>query len=156
MLIRPAGIGDVPAMYAMLRASADEQSSLDHLCVDEAALREDGFGASKRFDAIIAEADGAAAGLALYFFTYSTWTSRNGLYLEDLFVAPAARRRGVARALMKRLAAIAVEHGCGRLQWVVRRDNIAARRFSESIGAVTLDDWPLMWMTGASLQSLAG
>lgn len=139
----------------MLRASAAEQDSLDHLCVDEQSLRDDGFGPSPRFQALIADVDGTAAGLALYFFTYSTWTSRNGVYLEDLYVSPASRRHGLARSLLKHLASIAVDRGCRRLQWVVRRDNAAAIRFYESLGATELSEWPLMWIAGAALDDLA-
>lgn len=139
----------------MLHASAVEQDSAHHLCVDESSLLEDGFGPSPRFHALIAEDEGRPAGLALYFFTYSTWTSRNGIYLEDLYVTPDARRKGVARALMRRLATIAAEHRCGRLQWVVYRNNDAAVRFYRSLGAAELADWPLMWLTGETLRSLA-
>lgn len=84
------------------------------------------------------------------FFNYSTWTSRNGLYLEDLYVAPAFRRLGVARELMRRLEAIAVERGCGRLQWLVLRGNLGAIRFYESQSARALPEWQVM------LKRLAG
>jgi GNAT superfamily N-acetyltransferase len=142
--IRAARADDVAAMFEMLRASAAEQGHPQDLCVDVASLREDGFGASPRFDALIAEDGGRPAGLALYGFNYSTWTSRNGVYLEDLYVRPESRHAGIARALMVRLHEIAVERGCGRFQWIVQRDNAPAVRFYESLGAKALAEWQLM------------
>ena len=142
--IRTARADDVPAMFAMLQASAAEQGHPQDLCVDVESLRADGFGVSPRFHALVAERDGQPAGLALYFFTYSTWTSRNGLYLEDLYVRLESRRHGVARALMARLRGIADEHQCGRFQWIVKRENAAAVRFYESLGAEALPAWQLM------------
>lgn len=143
-VIRSAAAADVPVLFEMLQATAREQGNEDELCVDEAALAEDGFGPTPRFLALIAECDGQPAGIALYFFNYSTWTSRNGLYLEDLYVAPAFRRRGVARDLMKRLKAIALARGCGRLQWLVLRENVGAIRFYESQSARALPEWLVM------------
>ena len=154
LTIRNADSEDVPAVFAMLRASAEEQGSLDHLCADEASLREDGFGSERRFQAAIAEVDGKAAGLALYFFVYSTWTSRNGVYLEDLFVWPQFRRKGVARALMQNLAQVAVENGYGRMIWLVLRANPAVR-FYESVGANGLAQWMPMQVAGEKLRELA-
>ena len=131
-------------MLAMLRDSAAAQGSPDALIVTESNLLEDGFSPDPRFHCVIAEADGRAAGMALYFFTYSTWVSRSGLYLEDLYVVPEFRRAGVATALLQHLEAIAREKGCGRMQWVVHRANTSAIRLYQSFGAVTLDEWLLM------------
>jgi GNAT superfamily N-acetyltransferase len=138
----------------MLRASSAEQGGLDHLCVTEDNLREDGFGPEPRFHVAIAEVNGEPAGLALYFFIYSTWTSRNGIYLEDLFVWPQFRRQGVARGLMQHLAQVAVENGCGRMIWLVLRTN-PALRFYESVGADALGEWMPMQITGERLRELA-
>jgi GNAT superfamily N-acetyltransferase len=142
--IRPARADEAPLVLEMLRATSVEQGNEHELCVDLNAVREDGFGAAPRFHVLIAECDARAAGLALYFFNYSTWISRNGLYLEDLYVRPEFRRQGVARALMRRLEAIAHEQGCGRLQWVVLRNNTAAVKLYESLGAHALPEWQLM------------
>ena len=144
IVVRAAEAADVPVLFEMLRGTAREQGNEDELCVDEAALRDDGFGPAPRFLALVAECDGQPAGIALYFFNYSTWTSRNGLYLEDLFVAPAFRRAGVARAMMRWLEAIAVEHHCRRLQWLVMRENAGAIRFYEALGAKALSEWQVM------------
>jgi GNAT superfamily N-acetyltransferase len=153
--IRDASIDDVPEIFAMLRASAEEQGALDQLCIDEDSLRADGFGLAPRFAAMLAEIDDRPVGLALYFFTYSTWTSRNGLYLEDLYVHPEFRRLGVARAMMRRLAQVAVDHGAGRFVWLVLRDNIPAIRFYESLKASGMPDWLLMRIKSDALRELA-
>src|SRR5947209_11206311 len=115
--LRAAVRDDAPIVLDMLRATSAEQGNEHELCVDLQAVLDDGFGSSPRFNALIAECDGHTAGLALYFFNYSTWISRDGLYLEDLYVRPEFRRLGVARALMGELASIAKDRGCGRLQW---------------------------------------
>jgi GNAT superfamily N-acetyltransferase len=141
--LRPATAADAPAVHDMLRATAREQGNEHELCVTVDQVRDDGFGPSPRFHVLLAEVEGRMGGMALYFFDYSTWTSRNGLYLEDLYVYPESRRRGVARALMTRLAAIAREHGCGRMNWVVMRGNDPAIAFYKSLGAERLDEWPL-------------
>jgi GNAT superfamily N-acetyltransferase len=142
--IRPAHPADVPLLLEMLRASAIDQGSLDSLAVTEADLLEDGFGTEPRFQCVIAEVNQAPAGMALYFFNYSTWVSRLGLYLEDLYVSPQFRRAGVARALLSHLAGVARDAGCRRMQWVVHRKNAAAIRLYQAFGAQPLDDWMLM------------
>jgi GNAT superfamily N-acetyltransferase len=142
--IRPAQASDTPLLFEMLRASATDQGSPESLAVTEADLLDDGFGPDPRFHCLIAEHDGAPAGLALYFFNYSTWVSRKGLYLEDIYVDPRFRRAGVARALMQRLKAIAKDEGCRRMQWLVLRENTSAVQLYRSIGARSFDDWMLM------------
>jgi GNAT superfamily N-acetyltransferase len=145
--LRTATAHDAPAVYDIFRATAREQGNEQELCVTVDQVRDDGFGSSPRFHVLLAEVDGRIGGMALYFFDYSTWTSRNGLYLEDLYVNPESRRRGAARALMMRLAAIAKERGCGRMNWVVMRGNDPAIAFYESLGAERLDEWPLWKLT---------
>jgi GNAT superfamily N-acetyltransferase len=142
--IRPSRPADVPLLFAMLRASAADQGAPESLAVTEADLLEDGFGPTPRFQCLIAEMDQSPAGMALYFFNYSTWVSRNGLYLEDLYVDPKYRRAGVARALLDRLAVIAKEAGCRRMQWLVHRQNEPAIRLYESFGAQAQPHWILM------------
>ena len=127
----------------MLRATAREQGNEHELCVTVDDVRADGFGPSPRFQVLLAEVNGRVAGMALYFLDYSTWTSRNGLYLEDLYVYGDFRRKGVARVLMTGLVAIAKARGCGRLNWVVQRGNTRAIQFYEDLGARPLDEWPL-------------
>lgn len=155
MDIRQAEIGDVPVMLAMLQESAREQGFPHEVAVGEDDLRADGFGPDPRFRALVAEVQGAPAGLAIYFFNYSTWVSRLGLYLEDLYVRPAYRSQGVARALLYRLGAIAKHQGCGRFQWMVHRENYRAIQVYEGAGATPADDWVLMMVKGAALDALA-
>lgn len=144
--IRDARPDDAAAMARLIVESAEAQGARDAVCVDEAALRRDGFGASPRFHALVADADGAVVGVALYLFTFSTWTSVNGVHLEDLYVVPDWRGRGVARALMVRLAQVADANGCRRFQWFILRSNGGARRFYESLGARVSDEWAIMQM----------
>ena len=139
----------------MLRNSAVDQGFPDELAVTETDLREDGFGDHPRFRAILAEWDSTPAGMALFFFNYSTWGSRSGLYLEDLYVRPEFRGRRIARSLLIRLAQIAVEEGCGRFQWVVHSQNANAVSLYESMGAQSLREWTLMSIKGDGIRRLA-
>jgi GNAT superfamily N-acetyltransferase len=104
---------------------------------------------------LIAEIDGAPAGFALFFHNFSTFLSRRGLYLEDLYVRPAYRRLGIGRALLARLAAVAVERGCGRMEWSVLDWNDSAQHFYESLGARPMSDWTSYRLTGDALRDLA-
>jgi len=155
-VVRPANEGDVPIVYRMLRESAAEQGGEENLCVDPVNLLEDGFRRDPpRFQCLIAEIGGQPAGLALYFFVYSTWTSRLAVYLEDLFVIPALRRQGVARALMAKLANIADGAGCLHARWLVMRDNVAAIKFYEDLGAEQALEWSPMRIEHEGLKRLA-
>ena len=155
ILIRHATAEDVRIILELLYKSAEAQGSPASLCVDAASLLRDGFGQQPRFHVLIAEAGGRAVGLALYFFTYSTWVSTNGLYLEDLYVEPEYRRHGIARALMVDLAKIARDKGCGRFQWSVLRANQDAIRFYESLGAKIMEQWALMQLYREGVERLA-
>ena len=132
-----------------------EQGFPNELIVTETNLREDGFGPDPRFRAIIAECEQGPAGMALFFFNYSTWGSRKGLYLEDLYVRPECRGKSTGRALMIHLAKIAVAEGCGRFQWVVHSENARAVRLYESIGAASLREWTLMSLKNDAIMYLA-
>jgi GNAT superfamily N-acetyltransferase len=138
---------DIPAIYGMLVQAAIAQDGQADLCADPENLMEDGFSSNPRFQCLIAECDGEPAGLALYFFIYSTWTSRNGLYLEDLYVAPQFRRRGVARALLTELAQLARDAGCRYMRWLALRSNRSAIRLYESIGAEIADETAVVSLT---------
>ncbi len=154
--VRLAQAQDVAAIYRMLRESAAAQGSIEELCVDPENLREDGFERTPpRFQCLLAEVDGQPAGLALYFFPYSTWTSRMAVYLEDLYVAPEFRRHGVARLLMTELAKIAVDAGCLFIRWLVLRENAAALAFYASIGAEVSEGWVSMRLEREHLLRLA-
>jgi len=154
--IRDARADDVPAIAAMIRALA-EYEKLAHACVStEKDLHRALFGPEPAAEVLIATADGVPAGFALFFHTFSTFLARRGLWLEDLFVYPEQRGRGIGRALLLRLAAIAVERECGRFEWAVLDWNSPAIRFYERMGATVMPDWRIVRVTGAALDRLAG
>jgi GNAT superfamily N-acetyltransferase len=155
-LIRPATAADVPQILALIRALAAYEREPDAVAATEADLVRDGFGPNPFFHALMAECDGKIAGFALYFFNYSTWAGRPGLYLEDVFVYPELRGRGIGKALLQRVAAIAVENKCPRLQWEVLDWNTPAIEFYRSLGAEFLDEWRNVRMTGEAIARLAG
>ena len=153
--IRPARREDVPAIHAMIRALA-EYEKLAHLCIaTEADLDAALFGPRPAAEALIARKNGAPAAFALYFHNYSTFLGRRGLWLEDLFVLPAHRRQGCANAILKALAGIARERGCGRFEWAVLDWNASAIDFYRSLGAAVLPDWRIVRVVGPSLDALA-
>lgn len=156
--LRAAVAADVPQLHALILALA-EFEQLTHLVVATADdLSAALFGPSARVHAMVAESAEDARnllGFALYFHNYSTFLGRSGLYLEDLFVLPAYRRRGIARALLKRLAAQAVSEGCGRFEWSVLDWNVQAIAFYEGLGASVLPDWRIVRVTGPALSALA-
>lgn len=123
--------------------------------VTAADIRASLFGERPQAEVLIAEVGEDAAGFALFFHNYSTFLGRRGLYLEDLFVFPAHRGRGVGRALMGRLAQVAIERNCGRFEWWVLDWNESAIRFYESLGARAMSDWTVYRLTGEPLARLA-
>jgi GNAT superfamily N-acetyltransferase len=155
-VIREATPADVPQILDFIRALAAYEREPDAVTATEADLLRDGFGTNPIFFCLVAEENGAAAGFALYFFSYSTWLGRAGLYLEDLFVHPEFRGLGVGKALLQRVAAIAVARGCPRLQWEVLDWNTPAIEFYQAMGAEFMDTWRNVRVTGEALQRLAG
>jgi len=153
--IRPAAADDVPLILDFIRGLATFEREPDAVTATEADLLRDGFGESPYYQCLIAESDGKPAGFAFYFFNYSTWTGRPGLYLEDLFVNPEFRGLGIGKALLARVAAIAVEKGCPRLQWEVLDWNTPAIEFYQALGAEFLDAWRNVRMTTEEIARLA-
>lgn len=154
--IRPAGREDVGVVHGLIRALADFEK-LSHLCVgSEADLETALFGSHPAAEVLIAWKGPDSAGFALFFHNFSTFLGRRGMWLEDLFVRPAYRRQGCARALLRAIAALAVERGCGRLEWSVLNWNASAIGFYESLGATLLPDWRITRVTGSALIRLAG
>lgn len=139
--IRKATAGDATQILRFIRALAAFERAPDAVTATEEGLIRDGFGLRPFFQCLIAECDDEPAGFAFYFFNYSTWVGRPGVYVEDLFVLPQFRRLGIGRDLLKRVAAIAVENGCQRLQWEVLDWNTPAIDFYRAIGAEFLDEW---------------
>ena len=133
--IRPATAEDVPQILEFIRALATYEREPDAVTATEADLLRDGFGPNPYYCCLIAEHDGQPAGFALCFFSYSTWLGRAGVYLEDLFVLPEFRGQGIGKALLQRVAAIAVEKDCPRLQWEVLDWNTPAIDFYRAMGA---------------------
>jgi GNAT superfamily N-acetyltransferase len=157
--LRPATPADVPQILAFIRDLAKYEREPDAVHATEADLLRDGFGPEKRFDCLIAElkeSDATVpAGFALYFHNYSTWRGHAGIHIEDLYVNPEHRGKGIGKALLTRVAAIAVAEGCSRLQWDVLEWNTPAIGFYEQMGAKMLMDWRTMRVTGKALPSLA-
>jgi hypothetical protein len=150
--VRP---GDVAALHAMIRALADYEK-LAHLCTGTAAeLAAALAGEPPACEALIARLDGEPVGFALYFHTFSTFLARRGLWLEDLFVLPSARGTGVGEALLRAVADVAVQRGCGRFEWSVLDWNAPAIRFYEGLGATVMPDWRIARVTGAAIGRLA-
>jgi len=153
--IRPATPDDVPEILALIRELAEYEREPESAMATAADLLRDGFSESKRFHCLMAEHDSVVAGFALYFYNYSTWRGHTGIYLEDLFVRPAHRGKGVGKGLLSAVAAIAVEQGCPRLEWAVLDWNKPAIDFYESVGATGLTEWTIMRVSGDSLQRLS-
>jgi len=153
--IRTAIPADVPQILLFIRALAVYERAPDAVTATEAGLMRDGFGLSPFYSCLIAEHDGQPAGFALYFFNYSTWMGQPGIYLEDLFVQPEFRGLGIGKALLKRVAAIAVEKGCERLQWEVLDWNTPAIEFYRAMGAEFLDEWRNVRLSGEAIKRLA-
>jgi GNAT superfamily N-acetyltransferase len=143
VVVRDARREDAQAIVALITALA-EFESLPGPDADAAArLVEHGFGDRRHFESLVAEADGAIVAYAIFFTTYSTFRMRPTLFLEDIFVHPDVRRRGIATKLMDRLRALAVERGCGRFEWSVLDWNAGAQAFYAKLGAKRLDNWRL-------------
>ncbi|MGH9518217.1 MAG: GNAT family N-acetyltransferase [Terriglobales bacterium] len=155
LTIRPAGPSDVPQILAFVRALAAYEREPDAVTATGQDLLKHGFGPHPYFSCLIAETGGQPAGFALYFFNYSTWLGRPGLYLEDIFVLPEFRGRGIGKALLQRVAAAALEHGCQRLQWEVLDWNTPAIDFYRAMGAEFLDEWRNVRISGEALERLA-
>ena len=155
-VIREATPADVPQILDFIRALAAYEREPDAVSATEADLLRDGFGPNPIFFCLMAEEDGAPAGFAFYFFSYSTWLGRPGLYLEDLFVYPEFRGLGIGKTLLQRVAAIAVEKDCPRLQWEVLDWNTPAIEFYAAMGAEFMDTWRNVRVTGGALHRLAG
>ncbi len=153
--IRSATAADVAQILTFIRALATFERAPDAVVATEEGLLRDGFGPNPFYSCLIAENDGQPAGFALFFYNYSTWMGRPGIYLEDLFVLPEFRSLGIGKALLQRVAAIAVEKGCQRLQWEVLDWNTPAIDFYSAMGAEFLDEWRNVRLGGEAIRRLA-
>ena len=152
--VRPATPDDIPQILAFIRELADYEREPAAAVATHADLLRDGFTEPIRFHCLIAEWQGAPAGFALYFHNYSTWRGHAGIYLEDLFVRPQFRGKGIGKALLTSVAAIAVAEGCPRLEWAVLNWNTPAIDFYNSVGALPMSEWTTMRLSGDALQQL--
>ncbi|PLX36442.1 MAG: GNAT family N-acetyltransferase [Hyphomicrobiales bacterium] len=156
LTIRPARAGDAGLILALIRELADYEKLAHEVVCDEAMLEASLFGDTPRVFSDIAEWDGEPAGFVLWFYNYSTFLGRHGLYLEDLFVRPSHRRYGIGTSLLKHLAQRCVDEGLGRFEWSVLDWNAPARDFYKVLGADSMDEWIGQRVTGEALAKLAG
>ena len=154
--IHPATRADAPAIHALVRELAVYEK-LEHLMISTPAdFERELFDAGSVIEAIVAKENGVAIGFALFFHNFSTFLGRKGLYLEDLYVKPECRGKGYGKALLVRLAQIAVERKCGRFEWSVLDWNTPSIKFYEAMGATVMPEWRIVRATGDALVGLAG
>lgn len=156
LTIRNATPADTALMLKFIKGLAEYERAPNPVVATEEDLLRDGFGPSPKYRCLIAEWDNRPAGLALFFYNYSTWRGRPGLYLEDLFVIPEMRGKGIGKALLQRIAEIAVHEDCNSIGWMVVEWNEPAIKFYEALGAEMLIEWETMRLSGPSLLRLAG
>lgn len=153
--IRAALEADLALIIGYINSLADYERLRDEVRIEPDALRAHLFGARPMAEVLIAEIDAAPVGFALFFHNFSTFEGRPGIYLEDLFVDPAARGAGAGRALLARLAQIALERGCARLEWAVLDWNLPAIKLYKSLGARSMDEWTINRVEDVALRNLA-
>ncbi len=158
-MIRPATSDDVPVIAELIRELATYEHLEHEVALDESELRTHLFGAHPYAEVLIAETDGdgpgAVAGFALFFHNFSTFLGRPGIYLEDLFVRPDARGRGLGKTLLVELGRLARDRGCGRIEWAVLDWNEPSIAFYQSLGARPKDEWVLYRLSGDAMHALA-
>jgi GNAT superfamily N-acetyltransferase len=154
--IRNATPADVSVILDFIRGLAAYEREPDAVIATEQDLLRDGFGPHPKYRCVIAEWDGQPAGFAFFFYNYSTWRGNPGLYLEDLFVLPEMRGKGIGKALLQHLAEIAIREHCYGIRWMVLEWNEPTLKFYEALGATVLGEWETMLLTGPALGRLAG
>ncbi len=156
IIIRQAVEKDVPLILSFIRELAEYERLSEQAVVTEDVLRESLFGRHPAAEVVLAHWEGEPAGFAVIFTSFSTFLGRSGIYLEDLFVRPEMRRRGIGRALLVHLARLARERGSGRLEWAVLDWNEPAILFYRQLGAIPMSEWTTFRLTGSQLEELAG
>ena len=154
--IRTTTEADIPVILDLIQQLAEYEREPDAVVATEAGLREVLFGAQRSAETLLALESDEPVGFAVYFYNFSTWLGRPGLYLEDLFVLPSARGKGYGRALLERLAQIAHERGCGRMEWAVLDWNEPAIQFYKKLGAAPMSEWTVFRLTQEGIAKLAG
>ena len=153
--IRTTTEADVPVILSLIRELADYERAPDAVVATEESLHEVLYGPQRSAEVLLAFEEGEPVGFAVYFYNFSTWLGRPGLYLEDLFVRPTARGKGYGRALLERLARIAQERGCGRMEWAVLNWNDPAIQFYKKLGAEPMREWTVFRLTRDGIAELA-
>jgi GNAT superfamily N-acetyltransferase len=153
--IRAARPGDEQALFGLIQALAEYEKLSSAVTGSAETLARDLFGPQPAVEALLVTADVRAVAFALFFHNYSTFLTQRGLYLEDIFVLPEYRRRGIGKALLGRVAQVAKDRACGRLEWSVLDWNVSAIRFYESLGASVLPDWRICRVVGDRMDALA-
>jgi len=154
--IRITTEADLPIILRLIQELAEYERAPDAVVTTEAGLREVLFGPQRSAEVLLALEGGGPVGFAVYFYNFSTWLGRPGLYLEDLFVRPEDRGKGYGRALLERLARIAQERGCGRMEWAVLDWNDPAIQFYKKLGAEPMTEWTVFRLTEEGIAKLAG
>ncbi len=155
LLIRPARVEDVPVILELIRDLATYERAPDEVAATEEQLIGVLFGEKPAAEVLLAFEEESPLGFAVYFYNFSTWLGRPGLYLEDLFVKPEKRGKGYGRALLIELAKIARDRGCGRMEWAVLDWNEPAIKFYRSLGAKPMHEWTVFRLTGEEIAKLA-
>jgi GNAT superfamily N-acetyltransferase len=153
--ISPATPADVPTILSFIRELAEYEKLLDRVSATEDVLRRTLFGPRPYAEVLIGRLDGPAVGYALFFHSYSTFLAKPGIYLEDVYVQPAVRGRGVGKALLREVARVAGDRGCGRIEWSVLDWNKPSIDFYLSLGAQPLDEWTMYRLDGQGIAALA-
>ena len=156
MVIRPAAEFDIPVILDLIRQLADYERLAHQVVATEERLRETLFGATPAAEVLLVDYERESVGFVVFFTTYSTFLAQPGIYLEDLYVKPDLRGKGIGLALLQRVAAIAIERGCGRVEWGVLNWNEPSIRFYKSREAEPLEEWTKYRLTGRALAELAG
>jgi len=155
VVITPATAHDVPVILQLIKALAEYEHLAHEVQATEDGLRTSLFGPRPAAEVVIARIGDAPVGFAVYFHNYSTFVGRPGLYMEDLFVMPEHRRRGIGRKLLAHVAAVAVERNCGRMEWAVLDWNTSAIHVYRAVAARSMDEWTVFRLTGDELRDLA-
>ncbi|MDH6061553.1 GNAT family N-acetyltransferase [Chrysosporum bergii ANA360D] len=155
LILRFAEPADSKVLFDLITGLAEYEKLSQAVTGNALALQDHLFGSPKYIEAILAEYAGQAVGFALFFHNYSTFLTKPGIYLEDLFVLPEYRRQGIGKALLSKVAQIAIERNCGRLEWSVLDWNQSAQAFYRSMGATILEDWRICRVTAEAMQELA-
>jgi GNAT superfamily N-acetyltransferase len=155
LIVRFAEPSDCTVLFELIQGLAEYEKLSDAVTGNAQALKEHLFGEPKYIEAILAEIAGQAVGFALFFHNYSTFLTKPGIYLEDIFVLPEYRGQGIGKALLTKLAKIAIECNCGRLEWSVLDWNISAQTFYRNMGADILENWRICRVTEEGLRQLA-